>query len=61
VAGKNTQYDRKFFGKFARVCLKGIRVRTKDELVQRIYQYMDEVNAEPIVYRWKYKMDKIQV
>ena len=50
-----------FFGKFARVCLKGIRVKTKDELVQRIYQYMDEVNAEPIVYRWRYKMDEIQV
>lgn len=50
-----------FFGKFARVCLKGIRVNTKDELVQRIYQYMDEVNAEPVVYRWKYKMEEIQV
>jgi len=50
-----------FFGKFARVCLKGIRVNTKDELVQRIYQYMNEVNAEPVVYRWKYKMDEIQV
>jgi transposase len=50
-----------FFGKFARVCLKVIRVNTKDELVQRIYQYMNEVNAEPVVYRWKYKMDEIQV
>lgn len=50
-----------FFGKFARVCLKGIRVRTKDELVQRIYQYMNEVNAEPVVYRWKYKMDEIEI
>ena len=50
-----------FFGKFTRVCLKGIRVKTKDELVQRIYQYMSEVNAEPVVYRWKYKMDEIEV
>lgn len=50
-----------FFGKFARVCLKGIRVKTKDELVQRIYQYMDEVNAQPVVYRWKYKMDEMVV
>jgi transposase len=48
-----------FFGKFARVCLKGIRVKSKDELVQRIYQYMDEVNAQPVIYRWKYKMDDI--
>lgn len=50
-----------FFGKFARVCLKGIRVKSKDELVQRIYQYMDEVNAQPVIYRWKYKMDDIVV
>lgn len=50
-----------FFGKFARVCLKGIRVKSKDELVQRIYQYMDEVNAQPVVYRWKYKMDDMVV
>ncbi|MZQ98134.1 MAG: IS630 family transposase, partial [Acidaminobacter sp.] len=39
----------------------GIRVKTKDELVQRIYQYMSEVNAEPVVYRWKYKMDEIEI
>jgi transposase len=50
-----------FFGKFARVCLKGIRVKSKDELVQRIYQYMDEVNAQPVIYRWKYKMDDMVV
>lgn len=50
-----------FFGKFAKVCLRGIRVKTKEELVERIYQYMDEVNAEPVVYRWKYKMDEIQI
>jgi len=50
-----------FFSKFARVCLRGIRVKTKDELFQRIYQYMDEVNAQPVVYRWKYKMDEIHV
>ena len=50
-----------FFGKFARVCLKGIRVNSKEDLVRRIYQYMDEVNAEPVVYRWKYKMDELAV
>lgn len=50
-----------FFGKFARVCLRGIRVKSKDELIQRIYQYMDEVNAQPVVYRWKYKMNDLVV
>ena len=50
-----------FFGKFARVCLKGIRVKSKDELIQRIYQYMNEINAQPVVYRWKYKMEDMVV
>ena len=50
-----------FFGKFTRVCLKGMRVSSKEELVERIYKYLDEVNEEPAVYRWKYKMDKIEV
>ena len=39
--------------------LKGIRVKTKDELVQRIYKYFDEVNEEPVVYHWKYRLDVI--
>jgi len=50
-----------FFGKFARVCLKGIRVSSKPELIQRIYQYIDEVNAQPVVYRWTYKMNEIVI
>lgn len=50
-----------FFGKFARVCLKGIRVSSKAELTQRIYHYIDEVNAQPVVYRWTYKMDEVTV
>ena len=50
-----------FFGKLARVCLKGIRVTSKQELVERIYRYLDEVNAAPVVYHWKCKMDEIVV
>ena len=50
-----------FFGKFTKAFLRGVRVETKEELVNRIYQYMDEVNEEPVVYRWKYKMDEIEV
>ena len=50
-----------FFGKLARVCLKGIRVASKAELVERIYRYFDEVNAVPVVYHWKYKMDEVTV
>ena len=48
-----------FFSKMTRQSLKGIRVKTKDELVARIYKYFDEVNAEPVVYRWKYKLEEI--
>jgi transposase len=50
-----------FFGKLARVCLKGIRVKSKQELVDRIYRYLDEVNSVPVVYHWKYKMDEVTV
>ena len=39
--------------------LKGIRVKSKDELIQRIYQYFTEINSEPVVYHWKYKLDEI--
>ena len=39
--------------------LNGIRVKTKDELVQRIYRYFEEVNEEPIVYHWKYKLEEL--
>ena len=49
-----------FFSKMARAFLRGIRVSTKEELIERIYKYMDEVNATPVVYRWKYKMDEIK-
>jgi len=48
-----------FFSKMARAFLRGIRVSSKEELIERIYQYMNEVNAEPVVYRWKFKMDEI--
>ena len=41
--------------------LKGIRVNSKDELANRIYRYFDEINSEPIVYHWTYKMDEIDV
>ena len=50
-----------FFGKLARICLKGIRVSSKEELIDRIYRYIKEVNEVPVVYRWKYKMDEAAV
>lgn len=48
-----------FFSKMTKQMLKGIRVASKEELSERIYQYFDEINAEPVVYHWTYKMDEI--
>ena len=48
-----------FFSKLTRQALKGIRVKSVDELTQRIYKYFDEVNADSVVYHWKYKLDEI--
>jgi transposase len=50
-----------FFSKITRQMLRGIRVSSKEELAERIYQYFDEINEEPVVFHWKYKMDEISV
>lgn len=50
-----------FFSKMTKQMLKEIRVKTKDELAARIYQYFDEINKEPIPYKWTYKMDSIDL
>lgn len=50
-----------FFSKTTRQMLRGIRVKTKDELVSRIYQYFSEINEEPVVFHWKYNLDDIDV
>ena len=50
-----------FFSKMTKQMLKGIRVESKAELERRIYQYFDEVNEEPVVYHWTYKLDDISV
>lgn len=31
----------------------------KEELVDRIYKYFDETNADPVVYHWKHKLEEI--
>lgn len=50
-----------FFSKTTRQMLRGIRVKTKDELVSRIYQYFSEINEGPVVFHWKYNLDDIDV
>ena len=39
--------------------LRGIRVNSKDELKERIYKYFNEVNQDPVIPHWHYKMDEI--
>lgn len=50
-----------FFSKMTRQMLRGIRVKTKEELKQRIYKYFDESNEEPIIFHWKYNLDDLDV
>ena len=50
-----------FFSKMTRAFLRFLRVNSQAELKQKIEQYLDEVNAAPVVFRWKYKMDEVRV
>jgi len=50
-----------FFSKMTRQLLRGIRVSSKEELVQRLLKYLDEINETPVVFKWKYKLDELSV
>jgi transposase len=50
-----------FIGKMAKTLLRGIRVKFKEELKTRIETYLSEVNEEPVVFRWKYKLERLSV
>jgi transposase len=49
------------FSKMTRNMLRGIRVASKQELIDRIHQYFEEINADPVVFHWKYKMDEVYI
>jgi transposase len=49
-----------FFGKMARTLLRGMRVDSKSELKARIELYLQEVNEEPVVFKWKYKLETLE-
>ena len=48
-----------FFSKMTKQMLKGIRVDSKSELVERIYKYFDEINADPVVYHWGWNLNDV--
>src|SRR5205085_843874 len=41
------------FGKMTRTFLRGIRVKSREELKERILLGIAEINAMPVVHRWK--------
>lgn len=44
-----------FFAKMAKTILRGIRVASKAELKDRIMRYLQDLNADPVVFRWRYR------
>ena len=50
-----------FFSKLTKQMLSGIRVTSKEELEERIYQYFTEINKVPVPYHWSYKLDDIDL
>lgn len=48
-----------FFSKMARTFLRGIRVSSKQELKNRILQYIEEINQTPVVFTWRWKMNEV--
>ena len=47
------------FGKLAKTILRYLRIASKAELKTRVEQYIDELNAAPVVFRWKYCLDAV--
>ena len=39
--------------------LRGIRADPKDELKNRMLEYIQGINNEPVVFTWKWKMDEM--
>lgn len=50
-----------FFSKMTKQMLKGKRVKTRDELTDRIYKCFNEINETPVVYHWIWNLDDIDV
>jgi len=47
-----------FFSKMARSLLRHIRVASKAELKSRILAYFDDLNHDPVVHTWNYKLNE---
>lgn len=47
-----------FFSKMTRSMLRHIRVASKAELKNRIIAYLDEINRDPVIHSWTYKIGR---
>jgi hypothetical protein len=50
-----------FFVKMTKTILRGIRVASKAELKARIMRCLQDLNADPVVSRWRYKVEEESV
>jgi transposase len=48
-----------FFSKMARSVLRHIRVASKAELKARILAYLDDINRDPVIHHWTYKIAEV--
>src|SRR4051794_40902581 len=46
-----------FFSKAARSVLRHIRVKSTHELKQRIIEFINDLSRDPVIHRWRYKID----
>jgi transposase len=46
-----------FFSKLARSVLRHIRVASKQELMERLLAAIEDINQQPVVHTWSYKLE----
>lgn len=49
-----------FFSKMSRQALRNLRVKTKEDLIKRIEEWIAETNKERVVFRWSWKLEDIE-
>ena len=50
-----------FLDKLMNSFLRGLRAESKQELQERIERYIDQLNEDPVTYRWTCKTDELSV
>lgn len=50
-----------FLSKMTQTFLRSLRVQSKEELIERLYRYITEINESPVVFRWKHKLNEVLI